>query len=67
MAADKVYGSTGLPTASTSGESGYSRSISASTISLPASVKEVGERLSDLAHQVQGLQNERDDLCAQIE
>ena len=36
-------------------------------MSLPASVKEVGERLSDLAHQVLGLQNERDDLCAKIE
>ena len=65
--ASNMYKTPRIPSTSTSGESGYSRSISGSTFSLPMSVKEVGEYLVDLAPKVQQAQNERENMHAKIE
>ena len=63
--ADKVQ-QTGIPPPSPSGDSGYSRSASASALSFPSSMKEVGEYLVDLAPRMLEVQNERDQLRAEV-
>lgn len=65
--ADQVQQGTTRTPPPASGDSGYSRSSSASALSLPTSMKEVGEYLVDLAPKVLEVQNERDHLLAQME